>query len=210
MEKRREELEQTKRDEVRKIASGLGVKNVSKYTKGQLIDMILEAEEPVKEEPEKNQEEEKAPCRVFYVRGNAKEIETREKKGKEFYAENLERGDRIIYRKDGRLNSGKVRMISESNASCTVINYDGFIESVKLSEVEFYCFNFVGGQKVPARSVPVKLFNELKSRPESREERRNEKYNNPERSERSNQEKSRTHREEKGIREKNNGRVCAV
>ena len=46
----RVEIEAMKRDDVRKLAYDKGIRNVSKYTKGQLIDLILSAEE--NKEPE--------------------------------------------------------------------------------------------------------------------------------------------------------------
>lgn len=190
----RVEIEAMKRDDVRKLAYDRGVRNVSKYTKGQLIDLILSTEEnkepenvavetPV-EEPQK--EEKKAP-KVFYVKGNADKVKEKNPKGKAWFYENIGRGDRVIYRKNGKLNSGIVRTANQETKICVLESYDGFIERVAFDEIEFYCFVIVDGEKMMCRRIPKNLFNELKARPETRTRmvNENEQNANAERSQRS-------------------------
>lgn len=185
----RVEVEAMKRDDVRKLASEKGIKNVSKYTKGQLVDLIceiIEAEEASKEEEKKVAEGKKSPV-VFYTKGNACEVKEKNPKGKAWFYEKLDRGDRVIYRKNGKLNSGIVRTANQDTKICVLDSYDGFVERVSFDEIEFYCFVILDGEKKMIRRVPKNLFNELKARPESRVrgERENAEKSNAERSSRS-------------------------
>ena len=190
----RVEIEAMKRDEVRKLAYDRGVRNVSKYTKGQLIDLILSTEEnkefekvTVETPVEEPQKEEKKSPKIFYVKGNADKVKEKNPKGKAWFYENLDRGDRVIYRKNGKLNSGIVRAANQETKICVLESYDGFIERVAFDEIEFYCFVIVNGEKMMCRRIPKNLFNELKARPETRTKGaiENEKDGNAERSQRS-------------------------
>ena len=210
----RVEIEAMKRDDVRKLAYDRGVRNVSKYTKGQLIDLIfsLEGQEKIEngttetpvEEPQK--EEKKSP-KIFYVKGNADKVKEKNPKGKAWFYENLDRGDRVIYRKNGKLNSGIVRTANQETKICVLESYDGFIERVAFDEIEFYCFVIVDGEKMMCRRIPKNLFNELKARPETRTRmvNENEKDGNAERSQRSYHKENATESTEEGAR----GRVQA-